>query len=258
MGSALYKDAKKEYPLLSDVYRRKKELQAQGQEVAFQTKLQLAKAQLALLRTLGVKTKTVVFGCWYFAKHLVKFLARLGLDWVTRAQVNWLVRYEARDLSLADLFQFLPFSVFEKVPMIRFGPQKEEKFQFLYETLLEVPRLGLLKVVLIKKQFEEQEGIVLVSNRLEWRAGGADPLYKARWAIEVSYRDCKQHLGLWLSIHQPARVGAPPHLRLPSLQFLGIPAADGSLLAIHFRQMRDPGPSLPPVHDSSLGGPLIV
>lgn len=82
--STHYKDAKKEYPLLFDVYRRKKELHQLGQAAAFQTKLQLAKAQLTQLVELGVRAKTVVFDCWYFAKHFVKFLGRLGLDWVTR------------------------------------------------------------------------------------------------------------------------------------------------------------------------------
>ncbi|MDI6639702.1 MAG: hypothetical protein QMD78_02645 [Methanocellales archaeon] len=54
--------------------------------------------------------------------------------------------------------------------------------------------LGVVRLVLLKKDINDEEAMVLVSNRLDWSVRKI--IYRQRWKIETFYRDGKQHIGL--------------------------------------------------------------
>lgn len=85
----------------------------------------------------------------------------------------------------------LPFNI----TLVNEETGEEEKFQFVYETILPFSNIGEVKLIVIKKELEDETGIVLVSNRRDWSADKIIRIYRNRWKIKTFYRNINQYLG---------------------------------------------------------------
>jgi hypothetical protein len=122
----------------------------------------------------------------------VKFLEEKDMDWVARSKLNRKVFYGNAWIRLEDLLKIIPGDSFSEVD----EEIENEKYRYRASLAADMNNVGRVKLVVLKKDIEHKEGIVLVSNRLDWSGEKIVGIYKKRHCIEVFYRDCKQHLGL--------------------------------------------------------------
>jgi len=190
MVSTLYVNGEEEHPLHFELYIKEEAAQELGKE--FKTRIEIAR-ELIDRALWQVSPKAVVFDAWYFSKRLVGFLEERGLDWVTRSKLNRRVFYGGAWVRLEDLLKIVPKEDFSELD------EELEGEEYRYRAspgLLDMRGVGMIRLVVLKKELGGGDGIVLVSNRLDWSDEKIVETYKKRHRIEVFYRDCKQHLGL--------------------------------------------------------------
>jgi len=195
-----YKDDKKDYPLHFELYRRKQELEAAGELDKFKTKIAIAIELIDAAIAAKIRSKVAVFDSWYLAKQICDHLGLHGIDWVSRAKLNRVINLPGGKTNLKEWIQDLPTSHFTSHPVpfqLRDEDSGEEiAYQFVYERILSLSKLGTVKCVVIKRRLTDETGIILVSNRIDWDMEKIITIYKMRWKIETFYRDSKQNLGL--------------------------------------------------------------
>lgn len=187
MVSTFYLGFNRRIPMFIDAYLRKKV--ADSLNSNFRSKIDIG---IALLQKClkFVTPKAIVFDSWYLSKKLVRALPKT-VRWVSRLKLCWNVFFHGKELSAKSLFRLVRKERFRRVE-IRFG---RSKYRWVTSIWINVKTLGRVKLVLLKKRWDSKSGIILVSNA-DWSCMEIIALYKKRWAIEVFYRDAKQHLGL--------------------------------------------------------------
>ena len=192
-----YSDPVKDYPLDFFFYLKEKSFREGmiSSDFNFQTKIDLA---VKLLEENAPRTnaRILVYDSWYFSKKLVETASQLGLDWVTRAKQNRLVKYNREWLPLKDLISRLKGETWKKIPFKARLDEEETRYQYMLELTVRMRRIGIVKLVVVKDKFDNKKGIFLVSNNLGFSAKKIIRIYSKRWDIEVFYRSAKANLGL--------------------------------------------------------------
>jgi hypothetical protein len=168
-----------------------KEEHAAGLDIWFKTKIQIA---LDLLRKslLQITPEVVVFDAWYMSKELVDFVHCRGLSWVSQAKCNRLVPVDDTWISVRRYAKDLSKQSFKRINKTL----DEQRFKWMYEISLVMKNIGLVKLIILRERRNSKTCTFLVSNNTELDGLQVLEYYKKRWAIEVFYRDCKQHLGM--------------------------------------------------------------
>ncbi|MFH1432288.1 MAG: transposase [archaeon] len=187
MVSTLYVGFGRIMPMFLDLYMR--ETEASKMNMHFKTKIDIG-IELLKMCLKFVTPKAIVFDSWYLKKPLIDSLPT-NVKWVSRLKINWLVSYHAKELPAKLLFCLVPKERFRHTK-IKFG---KSRYRWVTSVWVNVNALGRVKLVLLKKRRNSVSGIILASNA-KWNMYEIIALYKKRWAIEVFYRDAKQHLGL--------------------------------------------------------------
>ena len=192
-----YSDAVKDYPLDFFFYFKEKDFRANKipADFTFQTKIDLA---VKLLEENAPKTgaQTLVFDSWYFSKKIAEIASQLGLSWVTRAKQNRFVKYNREWLPLKALIPRLQEKTWKKIPFKARLDEKDKRYQYMLELVVKMRRVGRIKLVVVKNRLEDNAGIFLVSDNLDFSAKKIIQIYSKRWDVEVFYRSAKAHLGL--------------------------------------------------------------
>jgi SRSO17 transposase len=168
-----------------------KEEHATRLDIWFKTKIQIA---LDLIRKslMHITPEVVVFDAWYMSKELVDFLNCRGLVWVSQAKSNRLVQVDDTWISVSMYAKSLSKQEFVRIDKV----VDEQRFKWIYETTMVMKNIGLVKLVVLRQRKNSKTCTFLVSNDTDLDGLQVLEYYKKRWAIEVFYRDCKQHLGM--------------------------------------------------------------
>ena len=190
--STHYSDERKQYPV--DLRMYIKEELAEPTGVEFRTKIELAIYLVNSAVDNGVSASIVVFDTWYFAKGLIDAIRERGMDWVTRAKMNRKVVHRDEKIGLRELIKRISSDEYERIEEIEI--ERDERYQYANALDLPMSNLGVVRLVLLKKDISDDGAMVLVSNRLDWSVRKIVAAYRQRWKIETFYRDGKQHIGL--------------------------------------------------------------
>jgi SRSO17 transposase len=157
----------------------------------FKTKIQIA---LDIIRKslLQISPEVVVFDAWYMSKELVDFIGCRGLSWVSQAKSNRLIQMDDTWISVSRYAKDLSKQSFKRINTTL----DEQRFKWMYEISLVMKNIGLVKLIILRERRNSKICTFLVSNNTELDGLQVLEYYKKRWAIEVFYRDCKQHLGM--------------------------------------------------------------
>lgn len=187
--STFYSNGNCNVPMHFDLYLRKETAENLG--LWFKTRIQLG-IELIEKALVRVIPEAIAFDAWYFCKELINYIASRGLTWVTKAKLNRLVLVDTKWCQLSKFWKTVPKDQFSRISM----EIDEKKFRWYHETTVTMKNVGTVKIMLLKKRRNSRKCTVLVSNNLEISGLQILKYYKARWNIEVFYRDCKQHLGM--------------------------------------------------------------
>jgi len=164
---------------------------AENSDMWFRTKIQIA---LDLLRQslARVTPAAVVFDEWYMSQEITEFVANRGLTWVSQAKSNRCIQVGESWIGLATWARSLPARGFSRVN----AEVDEKRFKWFFETSVVMKKVGVIKLVVLRRRKNSRRYTFLVSNNTILDGMTVLEYYKKRWAIEVFHRDCKQHLGL--------------------------------------------------------------
>ncbi|MFQ6055264.1 MAG: IS701 family transposase, partial [Methanosarcinales archaeon] len=171
-----------------------KEEIAQKLKKPFKTKITLA-SELILEAYKTIEIDFVVMDAWYFANDLIKQFKVLGIDWITRAKSNRLVRYNDQWISLNTLTTKIPRICYSR----RWIKTNEGiEYYYVYSIVLQMKKVGKVKIVISYKDLYDcdDKPYFLVTNLIDLTPKEIIENYKKRGLIEAFYRDTKQHLGL--------------------------------------------------------------
>jgi hypothetical protein len=187
--STFYHNREQRVPLYFTPYI-KKEI-AEKQNVWFKTKIQIA---LDILRMsfVQVNPEAIVFDEWYMCKEVIDFLNNRGHTWVSQAKSNRLIQRGGKWRPLKRYAKNLQKNTFRKIYKII----DEERFKWFHETTVVMKKVGLVKLVILRRRKNSKTCTFLVSNNIDLDGMQILEYYKNRWSIEVFHRDCKQHLGM--------------------------------------------------------------
>jgi SRSO17 transposase len=187
--STFYHKGERQVPLYFTPYI--KEEHATGLAIWFKTKIQIA---LDLLRKslLQITPEVVVFDAWFMSRELVDFVNCRGLVWVSQAKSNRLIQVDDSWIAVSRYTKGLPKQEFTRIDTV----VDEQRFKWMYETSLVMKNIGVVKLVILRERRNSKTCTFLVSNNTDLDGLQVLKYYKKRWAIEVFYRDCKQHLGM--------------------------------------------------------------
>jgi DDE superfamily endonuclease len=146
----------------------------------------------------------VVFDAWYLAEDLVQVLARRRKEWLRLLKKNrlletasfrlrdadgWTLKLPGPHIAVEDLVPLLPATASRPVNV------SGQTYGCL-TLAVRIPGLGKVRLVV---SFEEESlmgrSVVLVTNRVDWRAAKIIRLYGQRWPTETFYQDGTGHLG---------------------------------------------------------------
>jgi hypothetical protein len=188
--STYYQHGDQQVPLYFTPYV--KEEHATELDIWFKTKIQLA---LDLLRRslMHISPEAVVFDAWYMSKDLVDFMSNRGLTWVSSAKSNRLIQLNDNWISLSSYAKSLSKNSFKRINKMMID---EQRFKWLFETIIVMKNIGLVKLIILRERKNSKTCTFLVTNNTDLDDLKILEYYKKRWSIEVFYRDCKQHLGM--------------------------------------------------------------
>lgn len=191
--STHYSDERGQYPV--DLRMYIKEGLAEPMGVEFKTKIELAIDLINSAVDNGISASIVVFDTWYFAKELIDVIRKRGMDWVTRAKMNRKVVHRDEEFGLEELIKRISPDEYERIEEIEIE-RDEERCRYACALDLPMSNLGVVRLVLLKKELSDDGAMVLVSSRFDWSVRKIITAYRQRWKIEMFYRDGKQHIGL--------------------------------------------------------------
>lgn len=187
--STFYSGRDCKLPMHFGLYLKKETAESLG--IWFKTKIQIG-IELIEKALVRLTPEAIAFDSWYFSKELTNYIASRNLTWVTMAKLNRLILVGNEWCQLSRFWKTIAKNQFSKINV----EIDEKKFKWFYETTVTMKNMGTVKVVLLKKRKNSRKCTILVSNNLEISGLKILKYYKARWNIEVFYRDCKQHLGM--------------------------------------------------------------
>lgn len=133
----------------------------------------------------GVKAKYLLVDSWFFNQELVKFITQTKLELITRPKKNnW--RYEHKDKSytIGKLLN-------------KYKNHKERKWSRklkMHYIRIKVKFQGQqMSLYFYKPKKRGSKWQILISTKKNLDAIKAYEIYKNRWAIEVTYKELKQH-----------------------------------------------------------------
>lgn len=187
--STFYRTSTEQLPLYFEPYVKKEV--AESEDIWFRTKIQIA---LDLLRQslVQVNPKAIVFDDWYMSQEITEFINNHGLTWVSQPKTNRKIKVGESWVRLANYAKTLPISMFTRVNV----ELEEKRFKWFFETTVVMNKVGMVKLLVLKKRKNSRTYTFMVSNSTSLSGMQVLEYYKKRWAIEVFHRDCKQHLGL--------------------------------------------------------------
>jgi hypothetical protein len=170
----------------------------------FQTNIALAVELVEEAMRCKVLFDVVVFDAWYLAEAWVRVLARRRKDWISVLNTNRLLETASVHLRDANAW-LLPLpgphiAVEELVPLIPANAYRSrtvgEHTSWCCTLGVRIPTLGQVRIV-VSCEHESLTGryVVLVTNRVDWKAAKIIALYLPRWPTETFYQDSKGHLG---------------------------------------------------------------
>lgn len=165
----------------------------------------------ALLR--GLKVKYVTFDSWYASVENMRFLRSRRLHFVTRIKSNKTLFRRGQktraDRVGAKLLRARRPYVFRDLGAEARGCQ------------VDYPRFGPVFFVVVKNDTHEEQGRTkyMVTDALSVSARETLLRYRSRWAIEVFFRDARQHLG-FASCHDRELGSIMRHVALVFLAYV--------------------------------------
>lgn len=155
----------------------------------YRTKNQLARILLHSVMRRGLRVRYVTFDNWYASKKNLRFAKKYGLHYVTRLKRNSLIKSNGEKIpckKLSSKFSKSRFRYYRGIDAYA------KTFVVYYGSI------GPLKLVIVKNDSHEEKGATkyIITDVLEAYTQDVVNLYRSRWAIEVFFRDLKQHLGL--------------------------------------------------------------
>ncbi len=129
-----------------------------------------------------------LFDSWYCCQKLIDALPK-GAQWVSKLKRNRIIFVGGQRMSLRDFVRSVNSWKYHKVSV-------DGKVYWCHEIVVEVNKLGTLKIVLTKSsRYARKVSAVLVSNMLDATAEELVRHFTQRWEIEVCIRTEKQSLG---------------------------------------------------------------
>jgi hypothetical protein len=156
--------------------------------VHYRTKNELARVLVWKLVRAGIKCQFVLFDNWYASKENLALFARLHLYWVTRTKENAKVYYQQQRMMVKEVANTVNKANYHYYDTVR---ARVRSFQV---TMAD----RLLKLTVIKDDTAPESGRIkyLLTNATHLTNLEHVFWYRARWAIEVFFRDIKQYLNL--------------------------------------------------------------
>ncbi|MBI5228999.1 transposase [Candidatus Micrarchaeota archaeon] len=134
------------------------------------------------------RTIVYLFDSWYCCQKLIDALPS-GAQWVSKLKRNRIIYVGGQRLSLKDFVRCVKSWQYHKVSV-------DGKVYWCHEAVVEVNKLGVLKIVLTKSSRHARKvSAVLVSNMLGATEEELVRHFTQRWEIEVCIRTEKQSLG---------------------------------------------------------------
>ena len=187
--STFYQNGKQYTPLYGQLYFKKDV--ADQLDIWFKTKIQIA-LDLLRLSLVQVNPEAIVFDAWYMAKDILDFLNSRGITWVAKARNNRNIFVDDKWVSLKWYAKHLPKKSFTRIDKI----VDEKRYKWIFETTVTMKNVGEVKLVILRERKNSKSFSFLASNNTNLKGLEILSYYKKRWSIEVSHRDCKQHLGI--------------------------------------------------------------
>jgi hypothetical protein len=134
------------------------------------------------------KAVIYLFDSWYCCQKLIDALPA-GAQWVSKLKRNRIIFVGGQRFSLRDFVRSVNSWQYHRVSV-------DGKVYWCHEIIVEVNKLGTLKIVLTKgSKYARKVSAVLVSNMLDATAEELVRHFTQRWEIEVCIRTEKQSLG---------------------------------------------------------------
>jgi len=195
-----YKDDKKEICLSGEVYLNKKriaELRAHGDEVEFNTRIEMAEGMIQEIHDLGITGQTIAMDSWFVTRDLIAKIRELNYHWVGRVKSNRICFDEdGNTQNIKEVARNIPEDCWQKTETLYETVLKEEdkSTQYIASKTVNLKSLGTLKMVFVKPSLEEDVVLFIGTDRFDLSAREILDIYTRRWRIETFFRDCKQNL----------------------------------------------------------------
>ena len=150
-----------------------------------QSKLELAQQEVGILFD-KYFVDVVLFDSWYCTSPLIGHIADMGKLFISRARCNSKVEFYDEEARLDALFRALPHREYEQICI-------QGKSYWIKDCVFDLKTQGMLRVI-VSKEGQHDEPVFLVTNATNFSAQFVVKLYLRRFAIEVFFKDVKQHL----------------------------------------------------------------
>lgn len=182
------KAAKRRRALYRERKRRKGRRVRLENGLHYRSKNELARCLVWKLVRRGIQTNFILFDNWYASRENLALFERLGLYWVTRSKENAGVYYNDERLMVKEVANTV------KKANYHYYDALSARVRSFEVTLAD----RLVKLTVIKDDTAAEAGRTkyLMTNALHLTNQEHVLWYRARWVVEVFFRDCKQYLGL--------------------------------------------------------------
>ena len=153
---------------------------------AFKTKTQLAVDLLTWARQRGFDPTAVLFDAFYLSSPVIHFLRKTDWHWVSRIKGNRNLRYKGKKFKPQD------WPRLAKPSKVR---RKSRAPRLTRSIVAELHGWGPIRIIAVRHRHDAEVRYLAGSNTA-WGRGRIEALYGHRWAIETSFRDTSQLLGL--------------------------------------------------------------
>lgn len=175
---------------LSNRYQKERRSGTAGrvrEEELFDKKSDSALRMLKRAIAKGFKASYILADSWFFSGNLVKLARNTGIGLLTRPKFNqWKYIYDERKYTMGALIR-----------KVRYQKRKWSRQLQMHHVTVTVHFQGVpLKVFFYKEKKRGTKWHALISTDRTIGAIQAYKIYQNRWAIEVSYKEMKQHLQL--------------------------------------------------------------
>jgi len=173
-------------------YRRKRKIQLARKRLAngvhYRSKNELARILVWRLMRAGIKCNFILFDNWYASQENLALFERLNLFWVTRTKDNAKVYYDQQRISVKEVAATIEKTNYHYYDTVR---ARVRAFDVLMAGCWR-------KLTVIRNDSAPEAGRIkyLLTNATHLTNLEHVFWYRARWSIEVFFRDIKQYLNL--------------------------------------------------------------